>query len=215
MATAAGDKNPAQSKHGRRESVREGIVLWQRKRKYTMEARPNNAAGPTGDPIVLLGVIAGDSAFPWQTKHPPLFAIIAKSLSVVIHQSNCVTVAIIDLMSTAIIYFRADSTHIGGATKRQAVQVCQWVCQDLQRHRQVRELSQSLLAWQAGQTRGGDRLKRRPPLSQWQSHLCKDRPGDYMYVLELSTMITYISWFNREHTGAGHAMRRISAYMYM
>ena len=29
-----------------------------------MEARPNNAAGPTGDPIVLLGVIAGDSAFP-------------------------------------------------------------------------------------------------------------------------------------------------------
>ena len=36
----------------------------QRKRKYTMEARQNNAVGPTGDPIVLLGVIAGDSAFP-------------------------------------------------------------------------------------------------------------------------------------------------------
>ena len=76
MATAAGDKNPAQSKHGRRESVREENAFdrqrqterekeeKEREKIATMEARPNNAAGPTGDPIVLLGVIAGDSAFP-------------------------------------------------------------------------------------------------------------------------------------------------------
>ena len=59
-----------QSKHGRRESVREENAGdretedKEREKIETMEARRNNvAAGPTGDPLMLLGVIAGDLTF--------------------------------------------------------------------------------------------------------------------------------------------------------
>ena len=65
-----------QSKHGRRESVREENAFdrqrqtereredKERENIATMEARRNNvAAGPTGDPLMLLGVIAGDLTF--------------------------------------------------------------------------------------------------------------------------------------------------------
>ena len=59
-----------QSKHGRRESVSEENAGdretedKEREKIETMEARQNNvAAGPTGDPLMLLGVIAGDLTF--------------------------------------------------------------------------------------------------------------------------------------------------------
>ena len=56
-----------QSEHGRRESVREGNASdkeREREKIGTMEARRNSvAAGPTGEPLMLLGVIAGGFTF--------------------------------------------------------------------------------------------------------------------------------------------------------
>ena len=52
-----------QSKHGRREIVREGNAS-EKEAEKRMEARQNSViAGPTGEPLMLLGVIAGGFTF--------------------------------------------------------------------------------------------------------------------------------------------------------
>ena len=75
MATAAGDKCPAVETRTSREcqrgntfdrqrQIERGIEDKEREKIATMEARRNNVAtGPTGDPLMLLGVIAGDLTF--------------------------------------------------------------------------------------------------------------------------------------------------------